>query len=119
MSNTTPHSHEAAQIKISVLDYVFRVLGRLEDDSGDILSLRQSIKRQMTTISKVHTALPAPGCEQAHSVEPFIIAPLPKVIIDKMLPFIWHRDVEMRYRDLRTPSANDEGGDVKSLAGQL
>ncbi len=83
---TSPHSQFRRQVKFAVLDYVFKVLGRLEDDSGRIMEARRLVAE-----------------ERDLGADGMLVAPLTRDIVDAMLPLVWHRDIAM---------SNDGQGDV-------
>lgn len=83
----SPHAHANQQVRHAVLTYVFNILGRIQDDSGEIMKIRQQLKREtvtMSSVAKIGSARPDDNC--------FIVAPLPREVCEKMLPIIWHRD---------------------------
>lgn len=90
-----PFSHHRRQIKHAALSYVDRVLGRLEDDDGELLKIRQILHRLTNLMERME--------EGAVSTRPdgkpglFIVAPLPRDVVEELLPIFWHRDIDMIY----------------------
>lgn len=75
-----PHAWANRHVKFSTLEYVSRILGRLEDDNGTLMRIRQMLARENASLTSMIDK-DEPG---------FVVAPLPKWVAEAMLKIIWH-----------------------------
>lgn len=79
-TKNSPYTWAERHLKFNILDFVNRVLGRVEDSNGNIMKIRQAINREMSlTCSSIG--------KSEHS---FVVAPLPRWVAEKMIKVIFH-----------------------------
>lgn len=103
-ANTNPHSWVNRHIKFCTLEHVHKILGRLEDDSGSLLKLRQQIAKELAYLSKSN---------EMHRDPHFVTAPLPKWVAEKMLTILWHRDFKLEVDQSSVVNMSDDPNHLK------
>lgn len=75
--------------KIVLFDHLHRVLGRIHDQDGRVMELRQSLKR----ISRQQQA----DVESMYGVH-CTLAPLPEPVAGELARVLWHRDLDIQVK---------------------